>query len=93
MTDIRQANRTAREAFRKMLAHHFRTGEWSPELVADWHEAEDLFDQPEWLLDANHDAILAEMEELEDEEVQRLPDIPLAAYVSESELRALFGDR
>jgi hypothetical protein len=47
---------------------------------------------PEWLLDAQHDAVMAEMDELADAEDQRLPDVPLAA-ITESEYRALYGDR
>ncbi len=97
MADIReQVNTAAQRAFRRMLEHHERTGEWSPALMRDWHAADALhlavLDLPEWLLDANHDAVMAEMDELADAEDDRLPDIPLAT-VTESEYRALWGDR
>ena len=93
--DIRHAvNDAAQRAFRRMLEHHERTGEWSPALIRDWHAADALClavsDVPEWVLDANHDAVMAEMDELADAE--GLPDVPLAA-VTESEFRALWGDR
>lgn len=92
MTDIRHdADAAAREAFRRMLAHHLRTGEWNQALIAEWSEAEALVDAvPEWMLDANHDALMAAMDELADAE--GLPDVPLAA-MTEAEARWAWGDR
>lgn len=78
--DIRHANDTAQKAFRRMLEHHLRTGEWDAGLIADWSNAERVFDEtPEWMLDAQHDAVMAEIEELADRDLGTfVPDVPLA---------------
>ena len=70
MTDIRnRANADAQRAFRRLLDHHFAHGEWHPALLADWHAAEATFDEvPEWMLDAHFDAVMSEMDELEEAE-------------------------
>ncbi len=80
--DLRHdANGPAQRAFRRMLDHYLKTGEWSPLLIADWRAAEDAADAiPEWLLDAQHDAVIAELDELADQEFgPLLVDVPLAA--------------
>ena len=77
-TTRHEANDAAQRAFRRMLEHHLRTGEWNTALVADYAAAEHAFDElPEFMLDALHEATHAELTELADAE--GLPDVPLAA--------------
>lgn len=50
-------------------------------------------ESPEWYLDARHDAAIAEMDELADQDLAVfLPDVPLAFY-TEAEARFAWGDR
>lgn len=87
---IRHTHGAAQRAFRLMLEHYLDTGRWDATLMADWRAAEDDEDAlEEWQLDAIHEATMADLDDLAAAE---LPDVPLAA-ISESEFRALWGDR
>lgn len=100
MAEIRhEANRDAQRAFRRLLNDHLATGQWSARLTREWQDAEQLLVDidfletlPEPVLDALHEAVMADMDDLRDNDPSWLPDIPLAA-ITESELREMWGGR
>lgn len=85
--EIRHTNGEGQRAFRRMLEHYLDTGRWAPHLIAEWRAAEDAEDEmAEWQLDAIHEANMATLDEL------HAAEFPVAA-VTESEFRAMWGDR
>lgn len=81
----RLADEAAQASFHRLTTHYLATGKWDKRLWAEWSVAEALVDEAGRAVARMHDAAheAAEGDSL---------DVPLAA-ITESEYRALWGDR